>query len=55
MQYSNTIQNLLQMLEKQSKSPSSEDVDFARNAVVAVRNRYKDKFPCELGKTICLL
>ena len=55
MLYSNTIQNLLQMLEKQSKSPSSEDAAFARNAEVAIRNRYKDKFPCELGKTMSLL
>ena len=37
-----------QILEKFSKSPCSEDVDFAKSKVVAKRNRYKDKFPCEL-------
>ena len=35
------------MLEKLSKSPCSEDIVFAKKIMVAKRNRYKDKFPCE--------
>ena len=30
-------------------SPCPEDIEFAKSKVVAKRNRYKDKFPCELG------
>ena len=45
-----TIQyEMRQMLEKLSKSPCYEDIAFAQKKVVAKRNRYKDRFPCELG------
>ena len=37
------------MLEKVCKSPCSEDNAFAKTKVVAYRNRYKDKFPCEFN------
>ena len=42
----------VQMLEKQCKVTCSEDTAFAKKRVVAKRNRYKDKFPCELGMII---
>ena len=37
----------VQMLEKHCKLKCSEDTAFAKKRVVAKRNRYKDKFPCE--------
>ena len=40
------------MLEKHCKLTCSEDTAFAKKRVVAKRNRYKDKFPCELGMII---
>ena len=40
------------MLQKQCKLTCSEDNAFAKKRVVAKRNRYKDKFPCELRMLI---
>ena len=36
-------------------SPCPEDIEFAKSKVVAKRNRYKDKFPCELGMNHILI
>ena len=36
------------MLETLSKTPCPEDIAFAKKMVVSKRNRYKDRFPCEL-------
>ena len=36
-----------------SKKPASVDETFSKKSVVEKKNRYKDRFPCEL-KWICL-
>ena len=37
----------LQFLAKASRMPVREDEIFAKNSLVAKKNRYKDKCPCE--------
>ena len=49
------IYDLYQLLEKLSKSPCSEDIAFANKCIVAKRNRFKDKFPCELSYVCWLM
>ena len=43
----------LQLLDSVSKKPASADETFAKKSVVEKKNRYKDRFPCELRGT-CL-
>ena len=45
----------VQLLDSVSKKPASEDETFSKKKIVEKKNRYKDRFPCELqhGKLVC--
>ena len=38
----------VQLLDSVSKKPASEDETFSKKKIVEKKNRYKDRFPCEL-------
>ena len=37
------------MLANVSKTVNAEDKNFSKKAVIAKKNRHKDKFPCKIG------
>ena len=43
----------VQLLDSVSKKPAFVDETFSKKSVVEKKNRYKDRFPCELRWT-CL-
>ena len=51
MQYINSTQfYFLQFIGSVCKMPVGEDGDFGKKSVIALKNRYKDKFPCKCNR-----